>query len=29
VLLLDHGDNCMSGGSCDTLDVLQAAWPRA
>lgn len=26
VLLLDHGDNCMSGGSCDTLDVLQAAW---
>lgn len=25
VLLLDHGDNCMSGGSCDTMDVLQAA----
>ncbi len=25
VLLLDHGDNCMSGGSCDTLDVLQEA----
>ena len=22
VLLLDHGDNCMSGGTCDTLDVL-------
>ena len=21
-LLLDHGDNCMSGGTCDTLDVL-------
>lgn len=28
VLLLDHGDNCMSGGSCDTLDVLQAAWAQ-
>ena len=25
VLLLDHGDNCMSGGTCDTMDVLQAA----
>ena len=25
VLLLDHSDNCMSGGTCDTLDVLQAA----
>lgn len=25
VLLLDHGDNCMSGGSCDTLDVLVEA----
>lgn len=25
VLLLDHGDNCMSGGTCDTTDVLQAA----
>lgn len=25
VLLLDHGDNCMSGGSCDTMDVLQEA----
>ena len=25
VLLLDHGDNCMSGGTCDTIDVLQAA----
>lgn len=23
VLLLDHGDNCMSGGSCDVMDVLQ------
>ncbi|HEV7820039.1 MAG TPA: MlrC C-terminal domain-containing protein, partial [Burkholderiales bacterium] len=21
-LLLDHGDNCMSGGTCDTVDVL-------
>ena len=28
VLLLDHGDNCMSGGSCDTVDVLQAALAR-
>ena len=25
VLLLDHGDNCMSGGTCDTTDVLQTA----
>ncbi|MFT3805075.1 MAG: M81 family metallopeptidase [Burkholderiaceae bacterium] len=25
VLLLDHGDNCMSGGTCDTMDVLQQA----
>jgi microcystin degradation protein MlrC len=25
VLLLDHGDNCMSGGTCDTMDVLVAA----
>ena len=25
VLLLDHGDNCMSGGSCDTMDLLEAA----
>ncbi|MEB8388551.1 M81 family metallopeptidase [Rhodobacteraceae bacterium KMM 6894] len=25
VLLLDHGDNCMSGGSCDNMDVLSAA----
>ena len=25
VLLLDHGDNCMSGGTCDTTDVLDAA----
>lgn len=24
VLLLDHGDNCMSGGSCDVMDVLEA-----
>ncbi|MDH6233998.1 microcystin degradation protein MlrC [Mesorhizobium soli] len=23
VLLLDHGDNCMSGGTCDNMDVLQ------
>lgn len=22
VLLLDHGDNCMSGGTCDVMDVL-------
>ena len=26
VLLLDHSDNCMSGGTCDTMDALQAAW---
>lgn len=25
VLLLDHSDNCMSGGTCDAMDVLQAA----
>ena len=25
VLLLDHSDNVMSGGTCDTMDVLQAA----
>jgi len=25
ILLLDHGDNCMSGGTCDTMDVLMAA----
>ena len=25
VILLDHGDNCMSGGTCDTVDVLRAA----
>ncbi|WP_050527486.1 M81 family metallopeptidase [Pseudorhodobacter aquimaris] len=25
VLLLDHGDNCMSGGSCDNMDVLATA----
>lgn len=25
VLLLDHGDNCMSGGTCDTMDVLEVA----
>ena len=25
ILLLDHGDNCMSGGTCDTMDVLTAA----
>lgn len=25
MLLLDHGDNCMSGGPCDVMDVLQAA----
>ncbi len=23
VLLLDHGDNCMSGGTCDTMDLLE------
>lgn len=25
ILLLDHGDNCMSGGTCDTMGVLSAA----
>ena len=25
VLVLDHGDNCMSGGTCDTMDVLAEA----
>ena len=25
VLILDHGDNCMSGGTCDTMEVLQEA----
>lgn len=25
VLLLDHGDNCMSGGTCENMDVLEAA----
>ena len=25
VLLLDHGDNCMSGGTCDDMDVLREA----
>ncbi|MCC2595920.1 M81 family metallopeptidase [Pusillimonas sp. MFBS29] len=25
VLLLDHSDNCMSGGTCDTMEVLQEA----
>ncbi|KVU50027.1 M81 family metallopeptidase [Burkholderia cepacia] len=25
VLMLDHGDNCMSGGPCDTMDLLEAA----
>lgn len=25
VILLDHGDNCMSGGTCDTMDVLAEA----
>lgn len=25
VLLLDHGDNCMSGGTCDTMDILREA----
>ncbi len=25
IILLDHGDNCMSGGTCDTVDVLRAA----
>ena len=28
VLLLDHGDNCMSGGTCDDMDVLRAALAR-
>lgn len=25
ILLLDHGDNCMSGGTCDDMDVLGEA----
>lgn len=25
IILLDHGDNCMSGGTCDTVDVLRAS----
>ncbi|MFK4824980.1 M81 family metallopeptidase [Paenochrobactrum sp. BZR 588] len=25
VLMLDHGDNCMSGGTCDNMDVLQTS----
>ncbi|GAB2922506.1 M81 family metallopeptidase [Paraburkholderia jirisanensis] len=25
ILMLDHGDNCMSGGTCDTMDLLEAA----
>ena len=25
VLLLDHGDNCMSGGTCDSMSVLHEA----
>ncbi|OXC75842.1 M81 family metallopeptidase [Caballeronia sordidicola] len=25
VLLLDHGDNCMSGGTCDTMEVYEEA----
>ena len=25
VILLDHGDNCMSGGTCDTVDAPRAA----
>lgn len=25
ILLLDHGDNCMSGGTCDDMDVLATA----
>jgi microcystin degradation protein MlrC len=25
VLLLDHGDNCMSGGTCDTMDAYEEA----
>ncbi len=28
VLLLDHSDNCTSGGTCDTMDVLQAAFAQ-
>jgi len=24
ILMLDHGDNCMSGGTCENMDVLQA-----
>ena len=28
VLLLDHSDNVMSGGTCDTMDVLSAALAR-
>lgn len=28
VLLLDHSDNVMSGGSCDTTDILEAALAR-
>jgi microcystin degradation protein MlrC len=28
VLLLDHGDNCNSGGTCDTTAVLEAALAR-
>lgn len=26
MLMLDHGDNCMSGGTCENMDVLQAAF---
>ena len=29
VLMLDHGDNCMSGGPCDTMDLLEAALAHA
>jgi microcystin degradation protein MlrC len=28
VLLLDHGDNCMSGGSCDTMDLLEEVFEQ-
>jgi microcystin degradation protein MlrC len=28
VLLLDHGDNCMSGGTCDTMDLLEEVLKR-
>jgi microcystin degradation protein MlrC len=28
ILLLDHGDNCNSGGTCDTTAVLEAALAR-